>query len=157
MLLSELIDGPSVSGGSFVLNSGDAGLLRSLARVSAEEASRAVDAGATIAAHARHVTIGLHLLNRWASDGGDPYADPMWDEAWRISRVTEAEWRATLGDLEREARQWLEILRTPRDVTGRELPGMIGTIAHVAYHLGAMRQIAKSARGPREGTFIVAR
>jgi hypothetical protein len=30
---------------------------------------------------------------------------------------------------------------------------MIGSIAHLAYHLGAIRQIAKAARGPREGTF----
>jgi hypothetical protein len=29
---------------------------------------------------------------------------------------------------------------------------MIGEIVHVAYHLGAMRQIASSARGPRDGT-----
>jgi hypothetical protein len=30
---------------------------------------------------------------------------------------------------------------------------MIGVIAHTAYHLGAIRQINKSIRGPREGTF----
>jgi hypothetical protein len=30
---------------------------------------------------------------------------------------------------------------------------MIGSIAHVAYHLGAMRQILPALRGPKEGTF----
>ena len=30
---------------------------------------------------------------------------------------------------------------------------MIGSIAHLAYHLGAIRQIAKQARGPKDGTF----
>ena len=30
---------------------------------------------------------------------------------------------------------------------------MIGSIAHLAYHIGAIRQIDKSARGPKEGTF----
>lgn len=34
-----------------------------------------------------------------------------------------------------------------------ELTGMIGSIAHLAYHLGAIRQIDKQTRGPREGTF----
>jgi hypothetical protein len=34
-----------------------------------------------------------------------------------------------------------------------ELCGMISSIAHLAYHLGAIRQIAKATRGPREGTF----
>jgi hypothetical protein len=30
---------------------------------------------------------------------------------------------------------------------------MISSIAHLAYHLGAIRQIDKSTRGPREGSF----
>jgi hypothetical protein len=30
---------------------------------------------------------------------------------------------------------------------------MIASLAHLAYHLGAIRQIAPAARGPREGTF----
>jgi hypothetical protein len=30
---------------------------------------------------------------------------------------------------------------------------MIEGIAHLAYHLGAIRQISKDARGPCEGTF----
>lgn len=30
---------------------------------------------------------------------------------------------------------------------------MVASVAHFAYHLGAMRQINKDARGPREGTF----
>ena len=152
-LFTELVDGAARGGDAFVLNSGDAGLLRSLAALSASDASRSVEGGGTIAAHARHVTIGLHLLNRWSVDGRDPYSDPMWDEAWKVSQVSDAEWREIQADLAREARHWLEILRTARDTKGRELAGMIGTIAHVAYHLGAMRQIAKSARGPRGGTF----
>lgn len=34
-----------------------------------------------------------------------------------------------------------------------ELSGVIGSIAHLAYHLGAIRQIDKSSRGPKDGTF----
>jgi hypothetical protein len=30
---------------------------------------------------------------------------------------------------------------------------LVGSIAHFAYHLGAIRQIDKSTRGPKEGTF----
>jgi hypothetical protein len=30
---------------------------------------------------------------------------------------------------------------------------MIGSIAHLGYHLGAIRQIDKQTRGPKEGTF----
>jgi hypothetical protein len=34
-----------------------------------------------------------------------------------------------------------------------ELTGMIASIAHLAYHLGAIRQISKAVRGPKDGTF----
>jgi hypothetical protein len=44
------------------------------------------------------------------------------------------------------------VLRTPREVAGIELSGMIGSIAHLAYHLGAIRQINANARGPAEGS-----
>jgi hypothetical protein len=30
---------------------------------------------------------------------------------------------------------------------------MLASVAHLAYHLGAIRQIDAAARGPREGTF----
>ena len=52
-----------------------------------------------------------------------------------------------------ETNRWLEVLKTPREVTGIEFSGLVSSIGHLAYHLGAIRQIAKSARGPKEGTF----
>ena len=45
------------------------------------------------------------------------------------------------------------VVAEPREVTQVELRGLIGSIAHIAYHLGAIRQITASARGPRGGTF----
>jgi len=152
-LFSELVDGAPTGGGAFVLNSGDAGLLRSLDKLSAADASRSVHAGATIAAHAQHLRYGLSLMNRWASEGGNPFADAKWDEAWKTSLVDDEEWDEIRGGLRDEAHRWLRALGSPRDVSRVELSGMIGSIAHLAYHLGAMRQIATNARGPKEGTF----
>jgi hypothetical protein len=152
-LFSELIDGASNPGGAFVLNSGDVGLLRSLDKLSAAQASDSVHAGATIAAHARHVQYGLSLMNRWARDGGNPFADAKWDEAWKTSKVSDGEWREIRDALRADAHEWLGALGAPRDVSAVELNGMIGSIAHLAYHLGAIRQIASTARGPKEGTF----
>jgi hypothetical protein len=151
-LFSELVNGPGDTG-AFMLNSGDAGLLRSLDKLSASDASEAGNGGATNAAHARHLQYGLSLMNRWASEGGNPFADAKWDEAWKTSGVDAGEWdtiRSGLGD---EATRWLQVLKTPREVAEIELSGMIGSIAHLAYHLGAIRQINKDSRGPREGTF----
>ena len=150
-LFSELVNG--TAGEAFMLNSGDIGLLRSLDKLSAADASRSVNDGATIAAHTQHVRYGLSLMNRWAREGGDPFADATWDAAWKISTVDDAAWIEIANGLRHEAERWLEILQAPREVAEVELSGMIGSIAHLAYHLGAIRQIHKSLRGPKGGTF----
>lgn len=152
-LFSELANGAGKGGEAFVLNSGDVGLLRSLDKLSAAAASRSVNDGATIAAHAQHLRYGLSLMNRWASEGGNPFADATWDEAWKTSSVNSAQWDEIRSGLRDEAHRWLEALRSPREASDIALSGMIGSIAHLAYHLGAIRQIDKSVRGPKEGTF----
>jgi hypothetical protein len=152
-LFRELVDGTRAPAGPFVLNSGDVGLLRSLDKLSAADASSAVNDGATIAAHAQHLSYGLSLMNRWATDGGNPFADAKWDEAWEISVVDSAQWEQIRRGLREQSYRWVQVLESPRQLADVEVNGMIGSIAHLAYHLGAIRQINKSARGPREGTF----
>jgi hypothetical protein len=152
-LFSELVDGAATGGGAFMLNSGDVGLLRSLDRITPAEASRSVNDGATIAAHAQHLRYGLSLMNQWASEGGDPFANAKWDDAWKTSAVDAAAWDEIRSGLRDEAHGWLAALKSPREVSEVELAGMAGSIAHLAYHLGAIRQINKDARGPREGTY----
>jgi hypothetical protein len=151
-LFGELTQGVS-GGGGFVLNTGDIGLLRSLDTLSAADASRSVNDGATIAAHTQHVRYGLSLMNTWAVAGGNPFANAKWDEAWKISAVGDPEWTEIRDGLRQEARRWIAVLKTPREVQDVELTGMVASVAHLAYHLGAIRQIDKSVRGPREGTF----
>ena len=152
-LFSELVDGASGHTGGFILNSGDVGLLRSLDKLSAADASRSVNDGATIAAHAQHVRYGLSLMNRWATEGGDPFADAMWDEAWKTVDVDLPKWNEIRNGLRDEAARWLMALGAPRHMNDVELTGTIASIAHLAYHLGAIRQIARDARGPTEGTY----
>jgi hypothetical protein len=155
-LFAELVSGATATDGAFILNSGDAGLLRSLDRLSAADASRSIHGGATIAAHAQHVRYGLSLMNRWATEGGDPFSDAKWDEAWKTSHVDDDEWAEIRDGLRDETQRWLQALGAPREVSTLELNGIVASIAHLAYHLGAIRQIADGARGPREGTFSTA-
>ena len=152
-LFGELVDGANQPNGAFILNSGDRGVLRSIETLSAADASASADGGATIAAHAQHVRYGLSLMNRWAREGGNPFADATWDAAWKISVVDAGQWDDIRSGVRDEAHRWLQVLETPREVADVELTGMIASIAHLAYHIGAIRQISKAARGPREGTF----
>jgi hypothetical protein len=104
--------------------------------------------GATIAAHVDHLRYGLSLMNRWIRGEENPWATADWTASWKVTRVNDAEWAALRQELAREARAWLEALGTPHDYSGFELTGAIGSIAHLAYHLGAIRQIDRSIRGP---------
>jgi hypothetical protein len=152
-VFSELVDGTNRKLGGFVLNSGDVGLMRSLEKLSAADASRSANDGATIAAHALHLRYGLSLMNRWFTEGGNPFADAKWDEAWKTSKVDEAQWKEIRDGLTDEAHRWLEALATPREVSDLQFTGMIASVAHFAYHIGAIRQISKETRGPTEGIF----
>ena len=152
-LFAELVDGTGAFDGGYIVNTGDVGLLKSLEKLSAADASRSTNDGATIAAHVQHERYGLSLMNRWATEGGNPFADAMWDEAWKIRDVDARAWDEIRNGFASEARRWLDVLQTPREVSVTELNGMVASIAHLAYHLGAIRQIDKNARGPKEGTF----
>jgi hypothetical protein len=147
-LFGELMHGVSGKGG-FMLNHRDRGLLRSLEKVSAAEASTLTRTGSSTAAHVAHVAYGLSLLNRW-SQGENPFKNADWSAAWRQTKVTESEWEALRIQLRDQGAKWLVVLRTPREVEDVELSGMIGSIAHLAYHVGAIRQITSNARGPAE-------
>ena len=149
-LLSELVDGAPGGGGAYVLNGGDPGLLASLDALDAEAASAASHGGATIAAHVAHVTYGISLMNRWAGGEHNPFATADWSAAWQTARVTEMEWSALRAELREQAQMWLTALARPREVVRVELNGMIGSVVHLAYHLGAIRQIDRTLRGQRE-------
>jgi hypothetical protein len=99
------------------------------------------------------VRYGLSLMNQWAREGGDPFANAKWDEAWKISRVADASWSEIRNGLTAEIEEWLEALDSKQPANAFESAGMISSIAHLAYHLGAIRQIDKSTRGPKEGAF----
>ena len=148
-LFGEIVEGAGKKA-CYVLNRGDAGLLRSLDALSAEAASRSTNDGATIAAHVDHV-LYLLLMNRWRA-GEDPWKDADWGRAWQRTTVTEDEWRTLRAALGDEARTWMGNLHEPREMTETDLAGVMGSVVHIAYHLGAIRQIDKGARGPKEQT-----
>jgi len=148
-IFGELVQGsPDPNARTFVLNQGDRGLLESLDRLSAVEASATHGGGASIAAHVDHLRYGLSLLNRWAEGVSPPWPEMDWTASWRRTVVSESEWGALRHELKREATRWAKALGTPRDVSDVEAGWMAGSVAHLAYHLGAIRQIDRATRGP---------
>ena len=149
-LLSELVNGsPDPNVGTYMLNRGDRGLLHALDNLSASAASMSSPGGGSIAAHVDHLRYGFSLLNRWAAGEATPWKDADWTQSWKTTTATDAQWRALRDELRREARAWIDALRTPREVDDKELGWIAGSVAHLAYHLGAIRQIDRATRGPR--------
>jgi hypothetical protein len=148
-LFGELVDGPPADA-AFMLNGGDPGLLKSLDRLPAAAASRQPDTGAaSIAAHVDHLCYGLDLMNRWSEGEPDPWTGADWTASWNRTTVTDEEWQALRARLRDAVRRWHAALARPRDMSALELNGVIGSIAHLAYHFGAIRQIDYSIHGPR--------
>ena len=155
-LFRELIDG-APRDPSYMLNTGDVGLHGSLEKLSAKDASHASLGGASIAAHVDHLRYGLALMNQWKAGVKNPWAGADWTASWKISTVTDAEWDRLRRELHNETHRWLDSLGSARSMDETQLTYMIASIAHLAYHVGAVRQIDRSARGPSAEAEVAAK
>jgi len=152
-LFRELVSGPPESE-SYMLNPGDGGLLRSIDRITWEAAAEpGPDRGAAIAAHVDHIRYGISLFNRWAGGESNPFATADWAASWKATVASDEEWQRLREELTRELRAWtqsLEALESGGALHPVALKGVIASVAHLAYHLGAIRQIDARTRGPRQ-------
>lgn len=91
----------------------------------------------TIAAHAWHLSFALRATSDWIQ--GD-HSTKDWEESWRVQKVNNTEWKKIQLKLRQEYENFARVIETV-DLSNEEvLSGVIGAIAHVAYHLGAIRQ-----------------
>lgn len=146
-LFRELVHGTAPDS-CWVLNPKDHGLLASLDRISAASASAPAPAGgASIAAHVDHLRYGLELLNRWAQ-GEDPFSSADYSASWKRATVDEPAWASLRAALRKEVDQWSRVIEQPRPLSAFELTGVLASVVHLAYHLGAIRQIDPTLKGP---------
>jgi len=146
-ILRELLEGAKTNE-CWVLNPGDAGLLASLEALPASAASARPNGRSSVASHVDHLRYGLELLNRWAAGETNPFAGADYAASWRRQLVDEVRWRELRDGLAQQARAWLAAVQQPREVDRLALTGIIAGTVHLAYHLGAIRQIDAATRGP---------
>ena len=145
-LLHEVLEGPAETG-AFVLNRGDKGLLASLDALSAQAASAHPGNRASVAAHVDHLRYGLELLNRWAR-GADPWSTADYSASWHRDQVTEDQWRTLREGLKKEANDWRAFAVRRQNWDEQALTEALASVVHLAYHLGAIRQMAPATKGP---------
>jgi hypothetical protein len=141
-MLTEIFSGPPGEE-AYVLNPGDPGLLRQLDTIDAKTASTPPTPDQkTIAAHVDHVQFGLVILNRWASSEPNPWAGADFNASWQRTTVSDDQWRALRDGLRREAGTWQTFVDARTTWDDMSAAAALSTVAHTAYHLGAIRQIA---------------
>ena len=131
----------------FTDNQPDAGVLGTLASLSAAEASVSLDgsgmAGSTIAAHVEHLRWSLALTNALIR-GEQPTAS--WEESWRVITVDAEGWSRLRDALSAEYRTLLQDMRQRSDLPAELVTPGISIVAHGAYHLGAIRQMVRQLK-----------
>ena len=140
-MLTEIFDGPP-SPEAYLPNPGDPGLLPQLDTIEASAASkRPMPGKTTIAAHVDHVHFGLSILNRWAAGDANAWAGADWNASWQRTTVTEDQWRTLRAGLRQEADKWRKVVANRTNWDDLAAAAALSTVAHTAYHLGAIRQI----------------
>jgi hypothetical protein len=137
-LLREAFEGAPEGQPNAFLDKG-VGFFSTLSSVNADGASRSVS-GSTIAAHTEHAKFYLDRLCEFISGQTDPV---NWEDSWLIETVNEAEWEALQSSVRKAYERSLICLAEEREWTQMQVGMAIGMVAHTAYHLGAIRQLAK--------------
>jgi hypothetical protein len=135
-VLHEGFEGPPGPWSYFTDNRPEAGLFGTLATLSAADASRPVG-GSSIAAHVNHVVFGLEASAAWIRGDRTPRD---WAESWRVSTVDGAAWAALIEELRVGYADLRQAIEANAAGTLEAMGGAIGALAHVAYHLAAIRQ-----------------
>ena len=137
-LLREAFEGAPEGQPNAFLDRG-VGFFSTLAGVSAEAASRGFG-DATIAAQTEHAKFYLDRLCEFMRGQTDPVD---WEQSWLIETVNDAEWEALQGSVRKAYANTLKCLAEDREWSTMQLGMAMGMVAHTAYHLGAIRQLAK--------------
>jgi hypothetical protein len=140
-VLRETFEGPPVGRLSSYLDK-NAGIFETLAGVSAEMASRDFH-GTTIAAQAEHSKFYLDLLCEYL-EGNTERSN--WEASWLIETVSETEWDALRTTVRESYEKTIRCLASIGEWDEMRAAMAMGMVAHTAYHLGSIRQIAKTVK-----------
>ncbi len=115
------------------------GVLTTLDELSAAQVSREIN-DTTIAAHTEHFKFYLDRLCEFITGRTEPV---NWEQSWLIDEVNDEEWthlrESVRKSYEGVLKTFAEIETWNADNSGEAM----AMLAHTAYHLGAIRQMAK--------------
>jgi hypothetical protein len=140
-LLRETFEGSPPGQPSAYLDRG-VGFFNTIDGLSADQASKEFH-GTTAAAQTEHAKFYLDRLCEFLNGRN---ASVNWEDSWLIETVTDDEWSALRTTVRTSYEGVLRCLADISDWNERQAGMAVGMVAHTAYHLGAIRQIAKSTQ-----------
>ena len=145
-VLAEAYEGPEDPRGTwFENNAADAGFFATLDGLSADEASRAPrPGGSTVAAHAGHLRFSLEVSRRWVTGDRGPFD---WGRSWAVRQAGDAAWAELRAGIRQEYGAFRRALDEAGELDFLAFAGVLGAVAHAAYHLGAVKQMVLELRG----------
>ena len=138
ILLTETFEGMPEPEGNIFLDR-NVGVFTTLSQIDAEQASTEIQR-TTIAAHCEHARFYLELLNNYLNKN---FRVVDFNQSWRVKTVSENDWDALREGLAKSYRQISETFEKNEDWSLDTITVAMGIVAHSAYHLGAIRQMAK--------------
>lgn len=119
--------------------------MESLAELDEQLASRKVNTELqSIAAHVVHCLFVLRLANAMF---GRPSPEGTWEGTWSKQEVTAEEWQMLKSEFEFEAQLLMKNTDSDADWSQAEFAtGTLVALPHLAFHLGAIRQLIHLAR-----------
>jgi hypothetical protein len=142
MLLREAFDGIPAGQDYTWFVQGKEGVFDALTSIDAETASRKPSPTcASIAAHANHILFILQCAN---VDQGRPEPEGTWEGTWERQAVTDPAWTSLVESIREEYSLLLGWLEKNTDWSQKDaFVGALVPLPHIAFHLGAIRQILR--------------
>lgn len=143
-MVKETFEGPPVpvTGSWFTETKPNSGIFGVMDELSPDGASAQVY-GTTLAAHLDHVRYHMWGINEIVKNGEQP--EMHWGKSWEIQSVDEQGWNRIRDGVRNE---YAVLMQAIDEIEWTELLAneVLSSLAHSAYHLGALRQMMKALK-----------
>ena len=135
-VIDEALKGPPERFAYFSDRGRPAGLIEILQSIDAASASRIVGT-TSIASHVNHLAFAADASARFVDGNTTRVA---WEDSWAVSSVDAKDWSQLIEDLSNAVSRSKIAIESGFAQSERSIGTALGAAAHLAYHLGAIRQ-----------------
>ena len=138
-LLDEAFDNTEASWTYYTESSATAGFLGALSATTVENANGS-PLSTSLAAEVQHVTFAMNVAGALIRGEEVSVDAQQWRESWKAAELDETAWLAMQGSLRRAYGRLRLAIERHATAGAASFAHASGVVAHVAYHLGSVKQ-----------------